>query len=227
MNETFKFFLKKISAFVQTKKKSFNRHNSEYKEHDKLERERLVAEQFERDDVINNQENKIDVLLGRHPEIKGIAIDIGSGAGWYSKKLSERFSAVIAIEPSLAAINIARELYDESKKSNILWIEGFAENVLNKFHFASPVIFFTGVVLSHLRDKEVKDICMAIELCAPVGSILSFNECWGLEHHQLMWHVRTKEWWQAQLPGWQLNFHGPVIQNVPGRHKGIHGVKIK
>lgn len=221
-----KDYIKNISALLQTQKRSFYRHNSQYVEAGKLEKERQVAEDFEKSDAINNSENKLGVLLAQHPGVRNTAVDIGSGTGWYAKKLSQQFGRVIAIEPSVAAINIAQQFYPEKQFPNILWMEGFAENILCKLHFQLPVLFFSGVVLSHLRDREVKQICQAVTLCAPKGSLLSFSECWGMEYHQLMWHIRTKEWWQEQLPGWELNFHGPQVQNIPGRHKGFHGVKV-
>ena len=31
-----------------------------------------------------------------------------------------------------------------------------------------------------------------------------------------MWHVRTTEWWQNNLPSWNINFHG---SNIEGKFK--------
>jgi hypothetical protein len=78
-----------------------------------------------------------------------------------------------------------------------------------------------------MRDKEVAAICKIINEKAKKGSALSFSECWGEEFHKHMWHVRTKEWWQTQLSNFELDFHGGQVENVPGRFKGFHGIKVR
>jgi len=134
---------------------------------------------------------------------------------------------VVAIEPSSSAIRIAQELFPKADFPNIEWKLGFAEKELKSFHVDGPVCFVTACVLSHLTDDAVKKICQQINIIAPKGSILGFAECWGPESHNFMWHIRTQSWWQRQFPGWELDFYGPNIQDVAGRHKGFHGVRIK
>jgi len=224
-----KSYLQKISAFVQKSESSYIRHNNELESSTALEKERKIAYTRLREDGINDSEIKIDELLYLHGEIK-IAIDIGSGAGWGSAALSKKISTVFALEPSEAGINIAKEIFPMNEFGNIEWKQGFAEDLLPTLKLESPALFFTGCVLSHLRDIEVKKICKAVNNVAPENSILAFSECWGEKSwHQLMWHVRTKEWWQAQLPGWELTFHGPEIidkDDYKGNyHKGFWGVK--
>ena len=105
-------------------------------------------------------------------------------------------------------------------------MHGFAEDLLPSIDTGGkPLIFLTGCVFSHMRDKDVENVCKIVNKMAPAGSWLSFSECWGPEYHQKMWHVRTKEWWQKALPDFELDFHGPAIQDIPGRHKGFHGKK--
>ena len=219
-------WLKKFSSYFQTAPASFKRHHGQYAEPGKLELEKGLAERNERMDLFNIEEYKLGQLLNRHPEVREVAVDIGSGAGWFSYKFSSLFKKVIAIEPSEKALEIAKTLYPVPKYPNIDWRQGFAEQVLSTVNLPGPALFFTGVVLSHLRDKEVAAICGQVNRLAAVGSLLCFNECWGAEYHQLMWHDRTKQWWQEQLPGWQLDFHGPEIEDTAGRHKGFHGIKL-
>ena len=217
--------LKKISSVFQTSSASFKQHNAQYEEEGKLEKEKKIIEQNEKEDVFNNVEYRLTDFFNEHPQVRGIAVDIGSGTGWFSSKFSKLFKKVISIEPSAKAIEIAKTFYSIEQYPNIEWKNGLAEQVLKGLRFDEPAFFLTGVVLSHLRDKEVAAICAQVNRLSLPGSLLCFNECWGPEHHQIMWHVRTKEWWQQQLPGWDLNFFGPEVQNVPGRHKGIHGIK--
>jgi hypothetical protein len=219
-------WLKRASAFIQGSLTSFDKHNSEYELPGWLETERKRAQQHDRDDDFNNPEFRLRDFLGEHTEVRAVAIDIGSGAGWYSSKLSKVFDRVIALEPSAKVLEMGRTLYPKTQYSNIEWVNGFAERILPTIKLDEPGFFLTSTVFSHLRDKEVSEICREVNRLALPGSLLCFNECWGPEHHQFMWHVRTKEWWKEQLPGWDLDFFGPEIQNVPGRHKSFHGVKV-
>lgn len=224
-----KKFLQNLSALIQKPNSSFMRHNSELVSPEALEKERVIAYDRLKNDYINDPELKTDTLLAAHPQIK-LAVDVGSGAGWGSAALSKRVEKVIALEPSLAGINIAKTIFPANEYPNITWVHGFSENTLPTLKLEQPTIFFTGCVLSHLRDTEVTKICQAINAVAPAGSIFTFSEGWGDEPwHQLMWHIRTKDWWQEQFPGWDLNFHGPVVNDKDTYkgvyHKGIWGVK--
>jgi len=222
-----KRILKKISSYFQTSKESFRRHNSEYEEPGKLDKERQIAERYRREDIFNSEEFKLGKLLSAYPNIRTVAVDIGSGTGWLSAELSKKFHRVVAIEPSDAANNISKSLYPVTKFPNIESRQGFAEQVLPRLSINSPALFVTGVVLSHLRDQEVKKICGWLNDKAPRGSILGFVECWGSDWHQLRWHIRTEIWWQKQLTNWRLSFHGPEMRREQVYHLGFHGEKIK
>ena len=224
-------FLRKLSSYIQKPGSSFKRHNNQY---ESFTEEEIVdlKEHFAKWDEVNEfnaEQQKFGDLLKNNPQVRFVAVDIGAGAGWLSATLSRSymFEKIIAIEPSKKVVEIAKNIFPKKEYSNIEWVIGFAEQVLPEINFKNPVAFFTGVVLSHLRDPEVAVICRAVSNNAPKGSILGFSECWGAEWHQNMWHVRTKEWWQKQLPEWDLIFFGPEIQGIKGRYKGIHGVKIK
>jgi len=221
-----KKILKKISALIQTSTESFKRHNRQYEETGKLEKERIAGLENLNTDLLNCPEMKTRDLLNKYSHVN-TAVDVGSGTGWSAAALSPLVDRVIGIEPSKAAIEISRQIYIPDKYPNIEWLNGLAENKLPELNLSEPTLFLTGCVLSHIRDKEVTKICVAINDAAPEGSILSFAECWGEEPwHQIMWHVRTKDWWQSQLTGWELTFHGPPVPNE-NYNKGIWGVKIK
>lgn len=214
--------LRRLSSYVQTGKASFVRHNGQYLGADKLEEERLIGVSHISSNYMNSPTFRIGDLLAKHPDVRA-AIDVGSGTGWLSVAVSAHVDQVTAIEPSQAAIDIAKSLYPDTQK--IQWMQGFAEDLLPSLSLTQPVLFITGCVFSHLRDSEVRKICATIEKNAPAGSILAFSECWGPTWHQRMWHVRTQEWWQQQLPSWTLDFHGP---STPGTNysMGFHGTKV-
>jgi 2-polyprenyl-3-methyl-5-hydroxy-6-metoxy-1,4-benzoquinol methylase len=219
-----KALLKRLSAHLQTSTESYRKHNAQYEEPGKIEVERAAIADYTRKDMFNGPELKLGQLLARYPEVRELAVDIGSGNGWISGLLAKSFSEVIAIEPSAAAIAIAKQLHPSQEYLNITWRQGFAETVLAELQYPTPVLFVTGGVLSHLRDQEVEKICACINKGPVAGSILAFNEGWGEDWHQLRWHIRTKEWWQNRLSNWAIDFHGPeaVSQRY---HLGFHAVK--
>lgn len=216
--------LRILSAWIQGPTESFKRHNSQYESPGKFERDRDAGYKNLETDVINGPEMRVRDLLLSHQNIT-TAVDVGSGTGWSAAALSPLMDLVIALEPSQAALDISKRAYGSDKYPNITWIEGFAEKILPEISLKTPTLFLTGCVLSHLRDKEVLKICAAINEVAPSESVLSFAECWGDKNsHQIMWHIRTKEWWQNALPGWVLDFHGPLHINGDC-HMGFWGVK--
>lgn len=217
--------LRIMSRWIQTPNASFRRHNKQYESTGKFEYEKEAGLKNLKEDHINSPEMRVRDLLKLHPEIK-TAVDVGSGTGWSSAALTSLVDQVFALEPSAAAIAIAKRAYPDSKYKNIIWIEGFAEAVLPTLSLKTPTIFLTGCVLSHLRDKEVLVICSEIDKIAPPASVFSFAECWGETWHQNMWHIRTENWWREALPNWELEFHGPL--HINGQcHMGIWGVKKK
>jgi trans-aconitate methyltransferase len=224
-----KKIIRNLSTLVQSQDGSFKRHNKQYEEAGKLEKDLKLSLQNISENVINGPEHGTLDLLLKHPSVNTV-VDIGSGTGWVSSVLSKHASRIIAIEPSAAAIEIAETNFPKKDYPNIEWNLGLAENILPTIKLETPTLFVTGCVLSHLRDKETAEICNLVSKIAPQGSILSFVECWGdKEWHQLMWHVRTKDWWKKQLPGWELDFHGPEVpekDTYKGKYnKGIWGVR--
>jgi hypothetical protein len=210
---------------TQTTTTSYELHHGQYLAPDSLERHRARYREYEEANLFNQPEARYADLISEHPDVRSMAIDIGSGAGWLSARLSRYFRQVIGLEPSEAAVGMARALFPITEYPNIRWIVGFAEQELPKLQLSKPTLFVTATVLSHLPDESVEKICTAVNENAPVGSILSFAECWGIESHSYMWHIRTTEWWKARFPGWDLDFHGPEIEGMSGSRKGFHGTK--
>jgi len=216
--------LKIMSAFFQSSTDSFQRHNGQYEAPGKFERDRDAGYDNLKKDLLNAPPLRIRNLLALHPQIK-TAVDVGSGTGWGAAAISPLVDTVLAFEPSAAALDISKRAYPTGIYPNITWIQGFAEEVLPTLHLPTPTIFFTGCVLSHLRDKEALLICRLIDETAPAGSVISFAEAWGERTwHQIMWHIRTKGWWEKALPNWTLDFHGDF---EPGQdfHMGFWGTK--
>ncbi len=218
--------VKKASAWLQDKKESYRKHDLQYRDKHALELQKENLKKNINQDLFNDPSNKLGLLLGKHPNVRSCAVDIGCGPGWLSGILSKKFIKVIGIDPSAAGLEIAKELHPQNEFPNTEWRQGFAEEIMPTLNLTEPYLFVTGCVLSHLRDKEVIKICAVLK-SAPKESILSFNECWGDEWHQIRWHVRTKQWWNEQLPGWELDFHGPEVERPQGAHMGFHGVKVK
>lgn len=207
---------------------SYELHHSEYIQKDALERIKRAHDAYERDNLFNDPCLRFEDLLNKYPAVRETAVDIGCGTGWLSAKLSKQFAKVVGIEPSDAAISMAKQLFPPQDYPNIEWKIGFAEKELNSVSSEKPMAFFTSTVLSHLKDDAVIKICDSINNCAPKGSILGFSECWGTKSYSYMWYIRTKEWWQEKLPDWEIDFFGPDgLQKIEGRHKGFHAIKIK
>jgi len=207
--------------WLQTARASLDAHDAHYRIEKALDEERQYIQRQWGLDAQNAPGFALGPLVEHHPGVRALAVDIGAGTGWVAGWLARQFELVHAIEPSRAAVTIAKRIL---AASNIEWHVGMAEDMLARLTLPSPALFVTGCVLSHLRDSETRTICRLVSQKAPRGSLLCFAECWGEEHHQPIWHVRSQDWWRSALPGWQLEFLSCNIE-VPGRYKGIHGVK--
>ncbi len=169
----------------------------------------------------------ITSAMSENPGLK-ICIDLGSGTGWVSNLLSEKFTRVIAIEPSASAIEISKHYFSHGFASNIEWKHGFAEKVLlEQNDLAGPIFVFTGVVLSHTPNRVAKKILRFINDNLALGSTGLLIEAWGNPRSESLWHIRSKEWWQANLSNCELDFYGPERENMPGEHLGLKFKKVK
>lgn len=178
------------------------------------------------DEAFNNDELKVQTLLDTYPDIRDTAIDIGSGGGWMSSKLTDYFDVVYGIEPSKKAIDLCRNLY---KGKNIKWVHGYSEDAFKVIDFPTKNVFInTCSVFIHLDDKYIIPTLKWINENFN-NSILSFQEFWSDTIHinQPLHNCRTKEWWSNHLSNWELDFHGPDMSSHGSQYtsfnKGIHG----
>ena len=136
-------------------------------------------------------------------------------------KKYKNFENVIGIEPSNAAIEIAKHIYT----SDVTYFCGMAENILQELTLFKPTLFTTFIVLSHLTDPVVIKILREIDKIAPKGSVFIFNENYGQSFHMKLWHCRTKEWWQNHLPNWTITYDERPRPDLRIYKQGLMGVK--
>ena len=206
---------------------SFNQHNQNYVLDDAFQKEKKAHE----DHNSNNFEflYQSDIphgdVLDEHKLTVGV--DIGSGTGWFANYLVEQrsYNKVYAIEPSEAAIQIAKKIYPDNKK--VKYINGFAEEQISKLKLTKPTFFSTMCVLAHLEDEDVINILSAINKVAPEGSMLACSEPWGRFYHRQCWNIRPPEWWVENLVNWEYEFYNDyVLTDPPGRSKGFIAIKL-
>jgi SAM-dependent methyltransferase len=153
------------------------------------------------------------------------AVDIGCGTGWFVNYIMDykEFENVIGIEPSNAAIEIAKNIYN----NKINYLCGFAENELKKIKLEKPTLFTTFIVLSHINDSNVQKILKEMDNIAPKGSVFIFNENYGKEFHMNLWHCRTKKWWEENLPNWTITYDERERADLRYYKQGLMGFKDK
>ena len=210
---------------------SYEIHNKQYEEKGKLEQV-LLIHNLKTTESLCQSGGKWDNLykpghlhgkwLDSQTEIKD-AVDIGSGTGWFVNYLMDHknFENAIAIEPSEAAINIAKKLHD----NDITYLCGGAEDMLSNITLNNPTLFTTFIVLSHLPDNVVIKILKEMNKVAPKGSVFIFNENVGTEFHMNLWHCRTKKWWEENLPNWTMSYDDRPRPDLKIYQQGLMGVK--
>ena len=135
------------------------------------------------------------------------------------------YKKVYAIEPSEAAIEIAKKIYPDNKK--VKYINGFAEEQISKLKLTKPTFFSTMCVLAHLEDEDVINILNAINKVAPEGSMLACSEPWGNTYNRQCWNIRPPEWWVSNLVNWEYEFYNDyVLTDPPGRSKGFIATRL-
>ena len=57
-----------------------------------------------------------------------------------------------------------------------------------------------------MPDDLAEEVCKAVDIVAPVGSVASFAEPWGRYHNNVegCWHIRPQEWWQNIFKNWEF-----------------------
>ena len=210
---------------------SYEAHNKQYEEKEKLDEE-LRIHDLKTKDAQEKNGGKWDNLykpghlhgewLDSQTEIKD-AVDIGCGTGWFVNYLTnyKNFENVIGIEPSQAAIDIAKKI----NENNITYLCGLAEDILPKITLNNPTLFTTFIVLSHLTDDIVIKILKEMNKVAKKGSVFIFNENVGTESHMNLWHCRTKDWWEKNLPDWEITYDERPRTDLRIYKQGLMGVK--
>jgi|TARA_B000000609_G_C24119420_1_gene318686 SAM-dependent methyltransferase len=206
---------------------SLRQHNLNYEKDDAFEKERKAHLEHNLEDFKFLYQDDVphgDVLDSI--ELK-IAVDIGSGTGWFANYLikERNYKKVYAIEPSEAAINIAKRIYPDRK--GVEYIHGFAEEQISKLKLKEPSFFSTMCVLAHLEDNDVMGILKSIDTVAPSGSKLVCSEPWGDFYHRQCWNIRPPEWWSDILAGWEFEFYNDyILTDPPGASKGFIATKL-
>ena len=206
---------------------SFDQHNQNYVLDDAFEKEKKAHQEHNSDNFKFLYQSDIPHgdTLDEHKLTVGV--DIGSGTGWFANYLVEQrsYKKVYAIEPSEAAIEIAKRIYPDNKK--VKYINGFAEEQISKLKLTKPTFFSTMCVLAHLEDEDVINILNAINKVAPEGSILACSEPWGNTYNRQCWNIRPPEWWVSNLVNWEYEFYNDyVLTDPPGRSKGFIATRL-
>tara|TARA_B100001250_G_C19615468_1_gene706951 strand:- start:82 stop:714 length:633 start_codon:yes stop_codon:yes gene_type:complete len=207
-------------------KDSYNNHNSEYSQDSAYYREKKGHAEHDIEDFKFLYQDDLPHGNNLDKHSFEVAVDIGAGTGWFANHLVEYrdYKNVYAIEPSQAAIDIAKRIYPEREDVN--YIVGFAEEELSKLELDKPTFFSTMCVLAHLPDELTLDILKEMDNIAPIGSLWSASEPWGDEFHRECWHIRTPEWWSDNLPDWEFEFYSDYELTDPsGRYKGFTAIK--
>ena len=210
---------------------SYEAHNKEYEEKNALKKEQKIHN-LKTLESLSKSGGTWDNLykpghlhgewLDSQTEIKD-AVDIGCGTGWFVNYLKEHknFKNVVGIEPSQAAIDIAKKLHD----NEITYSCGLAENILPTIELKNKTLFTTFIVFSHIPDVVVKKILQNMDAIAPKGSVFIFNENYGTEFHYRLWHCRSKKWWEENLPNWTISYDDRPRPNLKIYQQGLMGVK--
>jgi hypothetical protein len=134
-------------------------------------------------------------------------------------KACDYFDNVYGIEPSLAAIQIAKEITKDKK--NITFInDGMIEGIKKVNIHNAPFLITTSAVLSHIDNIHVSYFLQQLNSLASIGSKFYFYEPYDKNIDVNLWHVRSKSWWIDRLPNWRIKF-----LDLPdcGYKKGIEG----
>jgi len=200
--------------------KSYVGHNEDYMNLYTIEKVRKIFEKYEKQNLFRMC--GYEKMITKYPGVRGVHIDIGAGCGWLARRTSVYFSKVIAIEPSIAAIIMAKEITRGCK--NIDFVISDAITALTVLAPDSRMFLTTSTVFAHL-EKDYLEHLLELINNMPIGSIFVFNEPYGCEINQELWCVRPEEWWTEKLSNWHLEFSR---KRIPKRSywKGLNGVKV-
>lgn len=197
--------------------KSRKIHDAAYQSEFNLENSIKRIEEYNTIDLYGNNGFKEVVELAK--ESIQTHIDIGCGTGWLMIKTAPFFKTIVGIDPSDTAISIAKEITKDIP--NIEFINGDMVDSFLSLKLSEPALITTGVVFSHIEDYHVKAFLEKLNNI-PNGSMIYFDEPYGTNIQQSMWHVRSKKWWGDNLPEWDLTFK----VRKDNDHSGVFGKKV-
>lgn len=200
--------------------------NESYIEHNKQYDDPLVKKWLQekciRDDLNMFEKLGFKKVIDENPKVRNLHIDIGSGVGGLLFKTAPYFKKVIGIEPSKAAIEIARTF--TKGVQNIEFINAGAVDAIRSLNLTEPVFFTTSIVFSHLKDYHVAQ-CLKLIDNAPPGSVLLFNEPYDKNIQRKLWYIRRKRWWAENLQSWTLSFREHTNDGYKYKY-GIFGICV-
>ena len=206
--------------------KSYIEHHNEYSKDTALEREKGCHEKYDSNEFefIYQDDMPHGKMLDK-TDFK-VAIDIGSGTGWFANYLIEQrgYEKVYAIEPSDAAIEIAKKIYSTQEK--VEWMNGFCQEKLKEIELTDKTFFSTLCVLAHIDDESVINILKQVDVLALPESVFCFSEPWGQRFNADTCNIRPINWWKEILPNWKFEFND-ASQIGENQYKGFVGVKIE
>jgi SAM-dependent methyltransferase len=197
---------------------SYFEHNEQYETISSFEYQKRELARF--DEIGLFEKVGFEKAILDHPEVRKLHIDIGCGVGWLLLKTAPYFQRVIGVEPSKAAIKMARRFTGDF--DNIELINADMVDAMEHLHLTEPVFFTTAAVLSHIKDWYVAEFLKLVDN-APKGSVLFFREPYDKNIQQKFWYIRRKKWWAEHLSNWQLSFCG---YRNEGYLNGIKGVCV-
>jgi len=180
---------------------SYTAHNKDYKTVFNLENSIKRIEEYDKENSF--QRLGFQSIVEKVSKKITTHIDVGCGTGWLVRKTSPYFKNVIGIEPSSDAIESARKITKNLRNITFInkdMIDGFEE-----LRPAEPVFITTATVLTHIKDFYVRDFLHILNTL-PMKSALYFDEPYGKNIQQRLWHVRSKEWWARNLRDWDITF---------------------
>lgn len=208
-------YLKTRSIKELNYKQSYFNHNNQYSEDEALSREikihNLKTNHTElKEGMWNNVyefKNSVGYFLDGDKQISSL-IDIGSGTGWFVNYVLQNhpnITSIYANEPSLAAVNVAKKIYNSDNKIN--YLNGFADTEISKLKKDTYVVT-TFAVFQHLNFTYTKKVLQNLNKILERGSILYFNEPIAYSRFEKfrLHYPRTEKFWIKNLKEYEVSF---------------------
>ncbi|MBK8904972.1 MAG: class I SAM-dependent methyltransferase [Anaerolineaceae bacterium] len=132
-----------------------------------------------------------------------LALDLGCGVGSSSAVLAKQFQWVIAVDPSLPDLILAKKYFEENKITNVILVRSFAQNLPIK---SGSISLATSInVIEHLFDVQgaFAELHRVLKRkgCFCGDSRNRFDLFFPEPHAQLRW----VGFWPRRLQPWYVN----------------------